>query len=577
MRLRIKSFFALLLCLIIASQGIVTFTYAEYNPVEGMTEDNTILVEGESSEGLDIDVQSSTEENQNKEKSNIEGEPDPEENKGYSMGGAPSGKIPNYNMKARVAMNDDLIGMGTVKVNTLNVRQRPSASSNKIGSLKKSDTIEIISRAKDWYKINYNGKLGYVSSACINLIPFEKGIDVSKWNGKIDWNKVKADGIDYVIIRAGYGISDVDPMFYENIKGATDAGLKVGIYWFSYAYSPERAKAEAQKCLDVISPYKNNITYPVFFDYEYKSVDYVKKTYGITVTKELGSQIANSFMNVIESNGYETGLYTNYDFSSSYFSDEILCDNNLWIAQYRSECTFEKPYIIWQYTENGKVNGINSDVDLNYSTLKFNKYNGEGTGWVKKNNNTYFVKDNGHKVVDWNQIDGKWYYFNKSGVMQTGWLLNKNVWYYLKGNGEMATAWHNVDGKWYYFNESGAMQTGWVLYKNVWYYLKDNGEMATDWYNVEGKWYYLNESGVMQTGWLLNKNTWYYLKGNGEMATDWYNVDGKWYYSNESGAMQTGWVLYKNIWYYLKGNGEMATNTIIDGWKIDSNGVATKL
>ena len=551
MRLRIKSFFALLLCLIIASQGIVTFTYAEDNPVEGMTEENTILVEGE---------------------------PDPEENKGYSMGGAPSGKIPNYNTNARIAMNDDLIGMGTVKANTLNVRQEPSASSDKLGSLKKGDTIAIISRDKDWYKINYNGKLGYVSSAYIDLIPFEKGIDVSKWNGKIDWNKVKADGIDYVIIRAGYGISDVDPMFYENMKGATNAGIKVGVYWFSYAYSPERAKVEAQKCLEVISPYKNNITYPVFFDYEYKSVDYVKKTYGITVTKELASQIANSFMNTIESNGYETGLYTNYDFSSRYFSDEVLCDNNLWIAQYRSECTFEKPYIMWQYTENGKVNGINSDVDLNYTTLKFNKYNGEGTGWwIKKNNNTYFIKDNGQKAVDWNLIDGKWYYFNKSGVMQTGWLLNKNAWYYLKDNGEMATDWYEVDGKYYYSNELGVMQTGWLLKKNTWYYLKDNGEMATDWYEVDGKYYYSNESGAMQTGWLLKKNTWYYLKGNGEMATDWYNVDGKWYYFNESGVMQTGWLLNKNTWYYLKGNGEMATNTIIDGWKIDSNGVATKL
>ncbi|WP_297133955.1 GH25 family lysozyme [Terrisporobacter sp.] len=561
MNLRIKSFFALLLCLIIASQGIVTFTYAE---------DNTILVEGEGSEGLDVDVQSSieeqsntaeesnlgeqhsieentegldvdkqssTEEKQNKEESNIEGEPDPGENKGYSMGGSPSGKIPNYNMNARVAMNDDLIGMGTVKASTLDVRQKPSTSSNKLGSLKNGETIEIISRAKDWYKINYNGKLGYVSSADINLIPFEKGIDVSKWNGKIDWNKVKADGIDYVIIRAGYGISDVDPMFYENMKGATNAGLKVGVYWFSYAYSPERAKLEAQKCLDVISPYKNNISYPVFFDYEYDSVDYVKEKYEITVTKELGSQIANSFMSTIEYNGYETGLYTNYDFSSRYFSDEVLCDNNLWIAQYRSECTFEKPYIIWQYTENGKVNGINSDVDLNYSTLKFNKYNGEGTGWVKKNNNTYFVKDNGHKAVDWNQIGGKWYYFNKSGVMQTGWLRLNNIWYYLKINGEMSIGWEKIDGKWFYFNEGGVMYTGWLRLNNIWYYLKTNGEMSTGWEKIDGKWFYFSEGGVMYTGWLrLN-----------------------------------------NIWYYMKANGEMATNTTIDGWKIDSNGVATPI
>ena len=202
-------------------------------------------------------------------------------------------------------------------------------------------------------------------------------------------------------------------------------------------------------------------------------------------------------MSTIEYNGYETGLYTNNDFSSRYFSDEVLYDNNLWIAQYRSECTFKKPYIMWQYTENGRVNGINSNVDLNYTTLKFNKYNGEGTGWVNKNDNTYFVKDNANKAIGWNEIDGKWYYFNAAGVMKTGW----------------------------------------ILYGNTWYYLKDNGQMAIGWYEV------------------------------GE----------KWYYSDGSGAMQTGWLLSRNIWYYLKSNGEMATNTTIDGWKIDSNGVATKL
>ena len=96
------------------------------------------------------------------------------------------------------------------------------------------------------------------------------------------------------------------------------------------------------------------------------------------------------------------------------------------------------------------------------------------------------------------------------------------------------------------------------------------------WINTNGIWYFY-KNGIMQTGWLNDNSIWYYLNENGSMATGWYKVYSKWYYSNSNGVMQTGWLNDNGTWYYLNSSGEMVTNTIIDGWKIDSNGIATPL
>ena len=96
------------------------------------------------------------------------------------------------------------------------------------------------------------------------------------------------------------------------------------------------------------------------------------------------------------------------------------------------------------------------------------------------------------------------------------------------------------------------------------------------WINTNGIWYFY-KNGIIQTGWLNDNGIWYYLNENGSMATGWYKVYSKWYYSNSNGVMQTGWLNDNGTWYYLNSSGEMVTNTIIDGWKIDSNGIATPL
>lgn len=215
-----------------------------------------------------------------------------------------------------------------------------------------------------------------------------KGIDVSKHNGNIDWNKVKNDGVKFAIIRGGYGNSYIDPKFKENIEGAIKSGINIGVYWFSYATNTTKAKEEAKKCLEVLKQYKNKITYPVFFDFEYDSVNYAKKQ-GVTITKTLASNMANVFLKEIKEAGYIPGMYTNLDFSNRYFTSEVLNDYDTWIAQYYSKCTYSGKYTIWQYSEKGSVAGINGNVDLNYCYKEYKK----ASSTLKVDNNVKLLQE----------------------------------------------------------------------------------------------------------------------------------------------------------------------------------------
>ena len=220
-----------------------------------------------------------------------------------------------------------------------------------------------------------------------------KGIDVSKHNGNINWKKVKDDGIKFVIIRAGYGSSTVDEKFEEYIKGAIKENIDVGIYWFSYAISEEKAKLEAVKCMEVINPYKDKITYPVFYDFEYDSVNYAKKQ-GVKINKTKATEFAYAFLKEIEKGGYIPGLYTNIDFSNNYFFKSLQRDYDLWIAQYASRCSYSEPHVMWQYSESGRVSGIDGDVDLDYCYKKYSSKSDKNNNSNKdKNNHININKD----------------------------------------------------------------------------------------------------------------------------------------------------------------------------------------
>lgn len=192
-----------------------------------------------------------------------------------------------------------------------------------------------------------------------------KYLDVSTWQGSVDWAKVKANGVDGVFIRAGFGSNTLDNKFIRNISECNRLGIPCGVYWFSYALNADMAKKEAEYCLKVIEPYR--VELPVCFDFEYDSVRYAK-TQGVTVTKDLATDMVHAFCGTIEAAGYYAMNYANPDYLKNYFDDTVL-KYDLWYAWYKANPNLdERPRAevgIWQYSSTGRVDGIASNVDLN--------------------------------------------------------------------------------------------------------------------------------------------------------------------------------------------------------------------
>lgn len=195
------------------------------------------------------------------------------------------------------------------------------------------------------------------------------GLDISKWNGYIDWKAVKDADIEFVIIRAGYGTNYVDPYFKQNIEAAIDNDLLIGIYWFSYAHTYQQAKLEADKCYKTIKPYKDKIDLPVFWDFEYDSVNYANRN-GHGINKKLASGMADTFCTNIKNKGMQTGIYTNIDYSNRYFTKEVLNKYHTWIAQWSSQCTYKDNYIIWQCSDKFYIKNKRFDLNRFY----YNRY-----------------------------------------------------------------------------------------------------------------------------------------------------------------------------------------------------------
>ena len=154
-----------------------------------------------------------------------------------------------------------------------------------------------------------------------------------------------------------------------------------------------------------------------------------------------------------------------------------------------------------------------------------------------------------------------------------GWLETKQGWKYFDENGnQMKNSWIKVNEKWYLINENGIMETGWKNLSNKWYYLQPDGSMVVGWKNLNGKWYYLQSDGSMAIKWKNINGSWYYFNELGEMAIGWVNDSKNWYHLGTDGEMSIGWLKYNKKWYYLDGSGRMLTNTIINGYKIGSDG-----
>ena len=192
------------------------------------------------------------------------------------------------------------------------------------------------------------------------------GVDVSVYQQDIDWQAVAADGIDFAMVRLGYrGYTEgglmMDERFEANIQGALDAGLEVGIYFFSQAITPQEAQAEAAFVLNAIRNYE--VTYPVAFDWEPIASDYTARTSGLT--GEDLTQCALAFCQEIQAAGYTPAIYFNQDLGYLHYDLGELEGQTLWLAEYGSRPDFYYAFDLWQYTHTGQVAGIQGDVDLN--------------------------------------------------------------------------------------------------------------------------------------------------------------------------------------------------------------------
>ena len=206
-----------------------------------------------------------------------------------------------------------------------------------------------------------DGYKTYVS----DTVTAKLGVDISSHQEWVDWDALAASPVDFVILRAGYrgygdGSVNIDSYFAENIAAARNAGLGVGVYFFSQALTPEEAEEEARTVLAQLADYQ--IDYPIYYDWEPIS-DENARTATISATEI--TSCAQRFSQTIEQAGYRAGVYFNLDIALSYYHLTDLMDYEFWLAEYQDTPSYPFAFGMWQYTDQGSVPGVEGGVDMN--------------------------------------------------------------------------------------------------------------------------------------------------------------------------------------------------------------------
>lgn len=457
----------------------------------------------------------------------------------------------------------------------------------------------------------------------------QKVIDISSWQGTIDWDQVKESGeVDAVIIRCGYGSTYVDDEFARNVSECKRLGIPYGIYLFSYAENEAEAQAEASFVRWIIEKYELNLSFPVYYDLESweSSKDPSHHSPTDTATYEA---IVNAFVSYLSGYGYTANVYSYRNYLTGVLNSPSILKYTSWVAIFDNPTIeFENPYYTgvqgWQYTSSDSVPGISGRVDMsafynlsstssntssNITTVKSGHWLVSNNKWWYRhddgsyttsdfetiNGQVYYFDASGYMVTGWYKVNGTWYYFTTSGARYSGWAYLWDTWYYMDTDGKMLTGFYNVNGQTYYSDASGAMLTGWINLGGTWYYANPSGAILRDaWVNG----YYVNEDGQwvssMPRGeWRLNSVGWWYRHGDGSyatsafeyinnktyyfdadgyMATGWRYINNNWYFFEASGAMVTGWYKVNGTWYYSYSDGKMAYSTTIGSYTVDASG-----
>lgn len=401
-----------------------------------------------------------------------------------------------------------------------------------------------------------------------------KGIDVSKYQGGINWSAVAASGIRFTFVKIGSSKSGVDPTFHANMLGANAAGLKVGAYLYSYATTPEAAVAEALFTIEALKSYP--VSYPVVYDLE----DSIHKG----MSQQQLAALANAFCATIEAAGYYPMVYSNRNWMTNKIG---ATPYDKWIAQYSDACDYPGP-AFRQATDKHIVNGIAGGVDLNYQYKDYGNLI-ISDGWLAHGNGLRFYL--GYKMqTGWIDINGLKYYSDNLGYMQKGWLSldEKGMRYFHEAGelmGAMATGFTQVGDKTYYFDAEGYMKTGWLDVAGFTYLTDASGALVRGWFNDGAASYYFNETGAMAKDWTaidgrlyhfgadgrLTPNTFvdtagvtYYAGADGAMVTGQQVINGASYLFGEDGVMKTGLQVLNGNMYFYAADGAMVMNNWVD-------------
>lgn len=219
------------------------------------------------------------------------------------------------------------------------------------------------------------------------------GVDVSQWQGEIDWAKAKSAGVSFALIRCGFGgdnRNQDDPTFLKNVRGCLDNGIPFGVYLYSYAWNTEDAQDEANHVLRIlrengISPSK--LSYPIYYDLEEEA-----RT-GKPCVKDDGvlhymsnddlAAIAKTFCSAIESSGYQAGVYANLNWWNNHLTNPVFGQWSRWVAQFYPQCSYKGSYDVWQRMSTGSIPGIQGNVDINFSYVDPTNIYPEQTTWSR--------------------------------------------------------------------------------------------------------------------------------------------------------------------------------------------------
>jgi glucan-binding YG repeat protein len=372
--------------------------------------------------------------------------------------------------------------------------------------------------------------LVFVPATKVEAAGVEQGIDVSKYQGAINWAAVAQSGVTFAFIKVGSLKSGLDPYFYYNMQSAAAYGIKTGVYIYSYATTIEEVATEAQFVLAAVQ--NVTVSYPIAWDIE----DDVQKNLDPATL----ALMANTFCALIEQEGYYPMVYANkYWFTSKLGT--IYYDK--WAAQWNNPTCDVPGFSIWQYSCTGSVAGISGDVDMSYS---FKDYSTDivNTGWVARKGYMYF-------------------YLNYK--MQKGWLDLGTAKYYLDANGRMITGFLPLTDGIYYFQPTGIMAVGLTAIGNGIYYFDETGKLQTGLQNIGGLYFYFAPEGPMYTGFLDLADGRRFFTTDGHMVTGLTAIGDKLYYFDTNGIMQTGYQNIGGLTYFFQADGSMYIGWLNDG------------